>query len=100
MSKIHICNNERFTKNPKARDFTFYLDEIDEMGRKFEKLEAISTEGSPMAPFPYQWRAVSDRLEGEDDPYEGLGKTPIEAVINLYREIKHAIKNYNPEDEE
>ncbi len=95
-TKIHICNTERFTRNPKARDFTFYLDKIEEMGRKFEKLEAISTAGSPMAPYPYQWRATSNRFEGEDDPFEGLGSSPIEAIHALYK----SIKDFVPDEEE
>ena len=79
----------------KARNFTFYLDRIKEleMEREFAKLEVFSTEGGFRPPYPYQWRATSTLLSGDDDPFEGLGEAPLEALRNLYLQMKEFKKN-------
>jgi len=88
-------------RTSKSRSVTFYLDAIKELGmdREFAKLEAFCTDGDIRPPYPYQWRATSTLLLGDDDPFEGLGETPFEALKNLYAQMKEFKKN-PPEDEE
>ena len=77
-------------RSPKSRSFTFYLDAIKEldMDREFSKLETFCTDGDIRPPYPYQWRATSTTLVGDDDPFEGLGGNPLEALRNLYLQMK------------
>jgi len=89
---MFICNTSTSLKgrNPKARNFTFYLDAIKalDIDREFSRLEVFCTDGDIRPPYPYQWRAISTMLSGDDDPFEGLGETPLEALRNLYKEMK------------
>ncbi len=91
-SSIHICNTSEAPRKGKARDLTFYLDRIKEEGLEFSKLEAFCTDGDIRPPYPYQWVATAKIRAGEDDPIEGVGKSPIEAVRNLYKNIKELLK--------
>jgi hypothetical protein len=95
--KAFFCNTSTSLKgrSGKARNFTFYLDAIKslEMDREFAKLEAFCTDGDIRPPYPYQWRATSTLLSGDDDPFEGLGENPLEAVKNLYLQMKEFKKN-------
>ena len=88
-------------RTSKARNSTFYLDAIKELGidREFAKLEAVCTDGDTKPPYPYQWRATSTLLVGDDDPFEGFGETPLEALKNLYAQMKEFKKN-PPEQED
>lgn len=88
-------------RSGKNRSFTFYLDAIKELGidREFAKLEAFCTDGDIRPPYPYQWIAKSTLLSGDDDPFEGEGESPLEALRNLYKEMKH-FRNNPPEDTE
>jgi hypothetical protein len=88
-------------RSPKSRNCTFYLDAIKtlEMNREFSKLEAFCTDGDIRPPYPYQWKAISTVLAGDDDPFEGLGESPLEALKNLYLQMKD-FKNNPPELEE
>jgi hypothetical protein len=36
--------------------------------------------------YPFQWQALS--IPFGDDSYEGIGKTPLEAIKNLYKDMK------------
>ena len=87
--ETHICNTSEAVRSSKARNYTFYLDAIKELDidREFCKLEAVCTDGGIRPPYPYQWRALSTILVGDDDPFEGLGGTPLEALRNLYKEM-------------
>lgn len=69
------------------------------MSREFAKLEAFCTDGGIRPPYPYQWLATSTLLPGDDDPFEGIGETPLEAVRNLYAQMKH-FKQNPPEDDD
>ena len=89
MNQIHICNTSEAPRKGKARDVTFYLDRIKELGREFDRLEAYCTDGDIRPPYPYQWRAVTKIVPGDDDPFEGLGGTPLEAMRNLYKDVKY-----------
>ena len=84
-------------RSGKSRGATFYLDAIKELGmdREFAKLEAFCTDGDIRPPYPYQWRATSTLLAGDDDPFEGLGETPLEALRNLYAQMKEFNIKYN-----
>ena len=93
-----ICNLGLPQSSTKARNLEFYLDGIKKLGREFKSLEAICTDGDIRPPYRYQWRAISNIVAGEDDPFEGLGGTPIEAMRNLYKSIKYAVDH--PEEVE
>jgi len=91
----HYCNTSSSKKgrNSKSRSYTFYLDKIKEINnREFDKLEAFCTDGDIGPPYPYQWKATSNMLVGDDDPFEGLGRSPLEAIRNLYFELRESIK--------
>ncbi len=98
MNKIIMCNTSTSLKgrSPKSRNYTFYLDAIKklEVNREFSKLEAFCTDGDIRPPYPYQWRAVSTLISGDDDPFEGLGETPLKALRNLYFEMKNFKKEF------
>ena len=89
-------------RTTKARSFTFYLDAIKEleMNREFAKFEAFCTDGDIYPPYPYQWRATSTMVVGDDDPFEGIGEAPLEALRNLYAQMKDFKKNPPIEDED
>lgn len=97
---VHFCNTSEAPRKAKARDFTFFLDEIKKMGCEFEKLEAVCTDGDIRPPYPYQWRATTKYRVGEDDPHEGLGSVPIEAIHELYKSVKYEWDNPYNEDED
>lgn len=105
---IFLCNTSTSLKgrSSKSRSFTFYLDAIKKLDieREFDKLEAFCTDGDIRPPYPYQWRAISTIIIGDDDPFEGLGGSPLEALRNLYLEMKSAKKDFlsdmNEEEEE
>ena len=88
-----MCNTSTSLKgrSGKSRGSTFYLDAIKELNinREFSKLEAFCTDGDIRPPYPYQWIATSTILVGDDDPFEGEGETPLEALRNLYYNMKH-----------
>jgi hypothetical protein len=98
---IYNCNTSEAPRKSKAHDYTFYLDKIKalEMSREFSKLEAFCTDGDIRPPYPYQWRAISTMIPGDDDPFEGLGASPLEALRNLYKEMK-SFRDNPPEDDE
>ena len=43
---------------------------------------------------PVQYRAFSTTPPGVDDPFEGIGWTPTEAVRNLAKVLRKHYKNY------
>ena len=92
-----FCNIGTNPRSPKARTLDFYLDMITEKGFEFDCLKAYSTAGD-IKP-PYQWRALCKVRKGDDDAFEGLGETPLEALRNLYRDVKEAEKMVLEEDE-
>ena len=75
---------ERSSISYKARNINFYLERIGI--ERFGKLEVFTTAGDIMPPYPYQWRATS--MPYGDDPFEGFGETPLEAMKNLYCVMK------------
>jgi hypothetical protein len=94
--KAFFDNISEAPRKAKARDFTFYLDEIKKMGCEFEKLEAFCTDGDIRPPYPYQWRATTKYRVGEDDPHEGIGDTPIKAIYEMYKSVKEESKSGTP----
>jgi len=87
-----FCNTSSSVKGRSkgSRGVIFWLDKIKELncGSDFDKLEAFCTDGDFRPPYPYQWRATSTLIAGEDDPSEGLGGNPLEALRNLYYNMK------------
>lgn len=74
----------RSSISPKQRNIDFYL---ESMGiENFKALEVYSTGGDWRPPYPFQWHALS--IPFGDDSLEGIGKTPLEAMRNLYKEFK------------
>lgn len=47
-----------------------------------------STAGDILPEGLYQWQAVAKLIKGDDDPYEGLGWTPLEAIKDLYKNLE------------
>ena len=59
----------------------------------FDCIKAFTTEGDIRPPFAYQWIAYAKVIEGDDDPFEGYGKTPHEAIKDLYKNLYHYLSN-------
>jgi len=69
-------------------NYKYYLNKLKEIGAEFDRLEAFSTAGDIVPPYPYQWRATAKHIEGHDDVYEGLASTPMGALRRLYKNAK------------
>jgi len=74
----------RSTISTKSRSNDYYLERIGI--ERFGGLEVFSTAGDIRPPYPYQWRATS--IFFGDDPFEGIGRTPFEAIKKLYKVMK------------
>jgi hypothetical protein len=74
-----------------SRNIDYYLSKIEEIGFgiEFDCLRAFSTAGDITPPYPYQWMATTKHRPGDDDVFEGVGGTPLEAVRDLYRTLKY-----------
>lgn len=71
-------------------DLIYKIDNTLE-GIYFDKIEGISVIGSPLSnalDHPIQYFARTNILPGMDDPFEGIGWTPTEAVRNLLKDIE------------
>ena len=101
MKKIFFDNTSTAECNPKQHSYAYYLDKIKELGldREFAKLEAHCTDGDIRPKYPYQWVARSTTIPGDDDPFEGIGSSPLEASKKLYEEMKEFLENYDPEED-
>lgn len=97
--KTIICNTSESPRSARSHSYEFYLDRIRELGGEFEKLEAFCTDGDIRPPFPYQWRATTKIIQGDDDLCEGLGSSPLEALRELHKDFK-ARMNYVPDGED
>lgn len=88
--KAIICNTSESERNTKSRNVTFYLDKIKELdiGREFDCLKVYCTDGDIRPPYPYQWHAVSTTILGDDEPFEGIGDSPLSALRSLYKAMK------------
>jgi len=64
---------------------------------EFDCIKAWSTAGDITPPYPFQWQALTKLTKGDDEPYEGLGGTPLEAVKNLYVNLKGLEDSYDGE---
>lgn len=98
-----ICNTSEAPRKAMQHSYTYYLDKIKELGieREFATLKAFCTDGDIHQPFPYQWVAHSTMVPGDDDPFEGMGDSPLNALKDLYEGMKHAKDNpWTEEDEE
>lgn len=82
-----MCNTSEAPRNSKARNEIFYLDRMKEHGYELDKLEAICTDGEIRPPYPYQWVAKAKIISGDDDPCEGVGDRPLEALRELYLDV-------------
>jgi hypothetical protein len=47
--------------------------------------------GSDAQNHPIQYRAITNTREGDDDPFEGIGWSPSEALRDLYRIILEVV---------
>lgn len=72
--------------NVKKGTIDHYLELI---GDDFYAIHVHSTAGDIRPPYPFQWIAYSKIFDGDDDPYEGFGGTPYEAVQNLYVKLRN-----------
>lgn len=77
-------NIERSSISPKSRNMNFYLEKIGI--ENILKIEVVSTAGDIRPPFPFQWRIVT--IPFGDDGIEGFGETPLQAIRDLYKEMK------------
>lgn len=93
--KVFVCNTSEAPRKKGDRGVTFYLDKIKDLGidREFATLEAFCTDGDIRPPYPYQWIAKSTMIPGDDDPWEGIGGTPLEAIKDLYSNMKDGAKH-------
>lgn len=94
-----LCNISGRPPSSKSHNIDSYLYRIEELGGQFDKLEAVSTAGNIRPPYSYQWRTTTKLIAGDDDCYEGLGGTPLEAVRQLYKQFKWAMSHINSEED-
>ena len=90
-----VCNTSEAPRKAKQHSYTFYLDKIKELdiGREFATLKAFCTDGDIRPEVPYQWVAHSTLVPGDDDPFEGVGDSPLNALKDLYESMKNAKEN-------
>ena len=74
------------------------LDGLSEMGVPFSHLMDHSTDGEIAPGGKYQWEAVAMLRVGDDDPYSGLGWTPLEAMQSLHKNVAAAIRQLKGEE--
>lgn len=101
MKKAFLCNTSTAPKSTRAHSYDYYLDKIWDAELGFDKLEAICTDGDIKPPYRYQWRATTKIPKGADDPFEGLGDTPLNALKALLKAIQdHAswVDSLTPEE--
>ena len=68
-------------------DMIYAIDNLIE-GIHFEKVEGVSILGdvrSGADVHPIQYRAYTNTRPGEDEPFEGIGWSPSEAIRNLLK---------------
>lgn len=71
-------------------DLIYEIGEVID-GIYLDRIEGYPLVGSPRsgAPeHPIQYIALTNVREGEDDPFQGTGWTPNEALRNLYKKLK------------
>ena len=100
--RVYFDNTSSWEAKQSIRNCDFYLEKIKKLNidREFESLKAICTDGDIRPTMKYQWVATSTMLIGDDDPFEGIGSSPFEAIKNLYKAMTNFVENYNPEDYE
>lgn len=75
----------RSTIRPNGNNINYWVEKINDTGWvEFDSVRAVSTAGDIRPPYPYQWIAATKPREGDDEPFEGLGATPLQAVKELY----------------
>jgi hypothetical protein len=97
MKTAIFCNTSAAPISSKSRNHNWYLSKLEELGLQFAKLEAFSTAGGIRPPYPYQWRATTVVRAGEDEPFEGLGGSLLEAMRELYLAAKRGWDEYEDE---
>lgn len=74
----------------KSQTIAWWLEKIERLGWiEFDNLKSYTTEGA-REEHPYQWIATTKVRPGDDDPFEGIGWSPYDAVRNLYYVLKDA----------
>mgnify|MGYP001562218541 CR=1 FL=1 len=81
----YFCNTGTKPISAKSNTLDCYLLKIWEY---FDKFEVYSTAGDIRPPYHFQFRAIAKVFEGDDDAYEGLGSSPLEAIRELYANLK------------
>ena len=77
-----ISQSRIIIQKPKSIDA--YLEKIGI--EQFGGLDVYSTAGDIRPLYPFQWIAKS--IPFGDDPFEGIGGTPFEAIKELYKKMK------------
>lgn len=91
---------ERRSISTKSRNLDFYLEKIEDFKWvEFDCLKVFCTAGDIRPPYPHQWVAYTKVREGEDDPFEGVGRTPLEAIRDLYRILKESEEHLEGDNE-
>lgn len=89
----------RSTIRSNTNNINYFLELIadldSEYGIEFDCLKAYSTAGDIRPPYSYQWVATTKPRLGDDDSFEGDGKTPLEAVRNLWKYISAVLEGEN-----
>ena len=82
---IHFCNTGAKPVGSKSNNLDCYMLKI---WKYFDRIEVYSTAGGIRPPYHFQWGALAKIFEGDDDAYEGLGGTPLEAIRELYAQLR------------
>lgn len=85
----------------KRNTIDWYLEKIEELGWiEFDCIKVFCTFGSPRPPYAHQFIAYCKARSGiDDEPWDGVGGTPFEAVRDLYKSLKEAETETQEEEE-
>lgn len=75
---------EEMRSTIKGSGIDYFLERLRVNGVVVSRMEIISTAGDIRPPYPFQFIAVAELRPGDEDPLDGLGGTPYEAVKNLW----------------
>lgn len=94
MSKGDTARKFRNDRGLNHNSLDYALEKIEklEVG-EFDCLRAYSTAGDLMPPYHYQWIAYMKTRPGDDDPYEGSGGSPLEAIRDLYEVLIQSLRD-------
>lgn len=77
--------------NVKKQTIDWYLEKIESFGWiEFDCIKVYCTAGDIRPPYAHQFIAYTKVRPGDDEPWQGVGGTPLAAVRDLWKALKKA----------